>query len=298
MEFSLTEPLVEEIIAAMDNQEIDYVVAAEDSSLIEADDFVKADDEFFYKLPEWKPSDGFAMREAFVTVLHNPIVHDELQNVLHSGRGVFKNFKNVLREYPEIDKRWHIFKHKFMLERITEWYNSLRQVWGLEKLDYFSEADEDLIHNDFSFDVYDAGKYEKDVLLNTRAFLTDENLSLPDEIKSALYETWTNQFTKPDATAQIGFVCYSHADEFAGCITASVFTENQDKVMKLTSIFVPEEFRGLGIGTELIDMLMEKLKSCGKKWIILPNMIIPEFLEPLLIRTGFDKIRNGFVAEI
>ncbi len=298
MEFTLTDELTEVIISAMENQEAVFAVNAETSSLVQLDESVKVDDNIFYGLPEWKPADGFALREAFVNQLHVPEVQRELKNVLHSGRGVFKNFRNVLKDYPDVDKRWHIFKYKFMSARITDWYNSLRQVWGLEKLDYFSETDDDLVHDDFSFEEYKSAENQKEVLKNTSAFLTDDNWNLPDELKKAFYESIVNQFKNYVADNQTGFICRSQSDDFAGCITASVMTENQEETMILTSFFVPENFRGLGIGTELLTMLLEKLKDNGKKWIFLPNIMIPEFLEPLLIRTGFTKIRNGFFAEI
>ena len=298
MEFTLTDELTEVIISAMENQEAAFAVNAETSSLVQLDESVKVDDNIFYGLPEWKPADGFALREAFVNQLHVPEVQRELKNVLHSGRGVFKNFRNVLKDYPDVDKRWHIFKYKFMSARITDWYNSLRQVWGLEKLDYFSETDDDLVHDDFSFEEYKSAENQKEVLENTSAFLTDDNWNLPDELKKAFYESIVNQFKNYGADNQTGFICRSQSDDFAGCITTSVMTENQEETMILTSFFVPENFRGLGIGTELLTMLLEKLKDNGKKWIFLPNIMIPEFLEPLLIRTGFTKIRNGFFAEI
>ena len=298
MEFTLTDELTEVIISAMENQEAVFAVNAETSSLVQLDESVKVDDNIFYGLPEWKPADGFALREAFVNQLYVPEVQRELKNVLHSGRGVFKNFRNVLKDYPDVDKRWHIFKYKFMSARITDWYNSLRQVWGLEKLDYFSETDDDLVHDDFSFEEYKSAENQKEVLKNTSAFLTDDNWNLPDELKKAFYESIVNQFKNYVADNQTGFICRSQSDDFAGCITASVMTENQEETMILTSFFVPENFRGLGIGTELLTMLLEKLKDNGKKWIFLPNIMIPEFLEPLLIRTGFTKIRNGFFAEI
>ena len=298
MEFTLTDELIEAIISAMENQEAAFAVNAEASSLVQLDESVKVDDNIFYGLPEWKPADGFALREAFVNQLHVPEVQRELKNVLHSGRGVFKNFRNVLKDYPDVDKRWHIFKYKFMSARITDWYNSLRQVWGLEKLDYFSETDDDLVHDDFSFEEYKSAENQNEVLENTSAFLTDDNWNLPDELKKAFYESIVNQFKNYEADNQTGFICRSQSDDFAGCITASVMTENQEETMILTSFFIPENFRGLGIGTELLTMLLEKLKDNGKKWIFLPNIMIPEFLEPLLIRTGFTKIRNGFFAEI
>lgn len=304
MEFTLTDGLIEQIISAMENQETAFAVCAETGLLVEKNPAVNVDDANFYELPEWKPADGFALREAFANQLHVPDVQQELKNVLHSGRGVFKNFRAVLKNYPDVDKRWHIFKFKFMSARIAEWYNSLREVWGLEKLDYFSETDDDLVHDDFSFEEFKSSENQNEVLENTRAFLTDDGWKLPVELKKAFYESIVNQYKKHKADNQTGFICRSQSDEFAGCITTSVMTdesvmtENQEKIIILTSFFVPENFRGLGIGTELLIMLLEKLKDNGKTTLFLPNIMIPEFLEPLLIRTGFKKIRNGFYAEI
>ena len=68
--------------------------------------------------------------------------------------------------------------------------------------------------------------------------------------------------------------------------------------MILTSLFVPEAFRGLGIATELISRLFSELQTNGKKWILMPDIITPELLEPLLTRMGFKKIRYGYMAEI
>ena len=68
--------------------------------------------------------------------------------------------------------------------------------------------------------------------------------------------------------------------------------------MILTSLFVPASFRGLGIGTELISMCLSQLKKLGKTWLILPQMFIPDFLEPLLLRTGFEKIESGYAVKL
>jgi len=297
MEFSLTDELVEQIISAMDNQETDFVMDAKNGSLVEAAS-VKVDDDNYYGLPEWTAANGFELREAFVNQLHIPAAKKELKEVLHSGRGVFKNFRNVLKNYPDADKRWHIFKHKFMSARINDWYNTLREVWGLEQIDYFSETDEDLVHDDFSFVEYKASENQQEVLFNTDAFLTDESVDLPKDLREAYYALLADRFRAYDAESQLGFVCRSQAEEFAGCITASVMTGKQEKTMVMTSFFVPETFRGLGIGTELINMLFQKLRACGKKMILLPNIFIPEFFEPFLIRRGFKKIRNGFFAVV
>ncbi|MCI5606170.1 MAG: GNAT family N-acetyltransferase [Treponema sp.] len=298
MNFNLTDELSDSIISAMDNQTSTFLVDAAKETLIEQNNSVKSDDNFYYNLPEWSPSDGFSMRESFVNCLHAPMAHDELQSVLHSGRGVFKNFKIVLRKYPEVEKRWHIFKNKVMLERIHQWYNNLREVWGLERLDQLSEAEASLVYDDFSFCEYESDKNQEEVLFNTSAFLQDENQNLPSEIKCAIYELWSRQFKEADKTPQIGFVCHSYSEDFAGCITASQLFNTQKKIMVITSLYVPQQFRGLGIGTELISQCISEIQEKGNKWIILPAILAPEFLQPLLTRFGFEKTSSGYIAEI
>lgn len=298
MTFSLTEQLIDDIISAMENQETIFVVEAAGGKLVESTDSVVADDENFYELPEWNPADGFALREDFVKDLHAPLAHDELQAILHSGRGVFRNFRNTLKKYPEIDKRWHIFKHRTMSARINEWYNSLREIWGLETLDQLAESEESLVYDDFSFTDYDSKTDNREILFNINAFIQDDEQNLPEEIKKAIYEMWSRQFQSIDSTKQIGFICRSLSDEFAGCITGCPETDIQEEIIVLTSLYVPEQFRGLGIGTELISMFFSKIQSSEKKWILMPINLIPEFLEPLLIRTGFEKYRYGYVAKI
>ena len=279
----------------MENQDVEYAVDAAEGQLVISDsDGHVPDDEQYYSLPEWGPSDGFELREDFVNNLHAPLAREELQSAMHSGRGVFKNFRNVLKSYPEIDKRWHIFKHRSMSARINEWYNSLREIWGLEKLDQLPEMDESLVHDDFSFKEYDSVNDKKIILLNITADACDDD-TLPAEVNGALYRLWRTQFEGNNAENQTGYICSSLSDEFAGCITASPVSENQEKIVMITSLFVPENFRGLGIGTELIEMCITRLQNYGNKWVLIPNTIAPDILQPLLIRTGFRKINAGYI---
>jgi len=297
MTFNLTDKLRDEIISAMDNQETVYIVDAAANQLVEKVSGLEPDDDKYYCLPEWKPADGFSIREAFVNQLHSPLAHDELQNVLHSGRGVFKNFRNVIKEYPEVDKRWHIFKHKMMSARIGQWYDSLREIWGLEKLDQISESEDGLVYDDFSFQEYNPSADKKNILLSI-SFAQDDEDNLPSEVNEAIYGMWRTQFENDEAAEQSGYVCYSLSDDFAGCITASSSFKNQNKIMVITSLFVSEQFRGLGIGTELLSMCITKLQSDGKKWVLIPNFIAPEILQPLLVRTGFEKISSGYLLQL
>ena len=297
MQFQLTDSLIDDIISAMENQDVEYAVDAEEGQLVISDsDGHVPDDERYYILPEWGPSDGFELREEFVNNLHSPLAREELQDAMHSGRGVFKNFRNVLKNYPEIDKRWHIYKHRFMSARINEWYNSLREIWGLEKLDQLPESDDTLVHDDFSFKEYDSAADEKTILLNITADSCEDD-TLPLEVNKAFYGLWRSQFESL-ASNQTGYICFSLSDEFAGCITASPLSKDQEKIVMITSLFVPEQFRGLGIGTELIDMCISSLKNCNKEWVLIPNTIAPDLLQPLLTRTGFRKINSGYILSL
>ena len=295
MTFALTESLLDEIITALENQEQQFLVDAAQNKLVQKTGDFKEDDELFYALPEWDSAAGFKLREDFVTKLNSPLAHEALQEVLHSGRGVFKNFRNEIKNYPEVEKRWHIYKNNKMMCYINDWYNNLREVWGLEKLDYVPDSDDNLIHDDFSFTAY-SQENKKEVLLHMNAAFRERNENLSPELSQALYNIWLEQFELAESKGELGFICRSFSNDFAGCITVSQFLQKQEKVMVLTSLFVPEAFRGLGIGTELLNMCLSELKKLGKTWLIMPNMTVPDFLEPLLLRTGFSKIDFGYAV--
>ena len=297
MTFALSDVLVDSIFSALENQEQKFLVDAEHAVLVEECESYRADEENFYKLPEWNSADGFKMREDFTENVRFPIAREELNDVLHSGRGVFKNFKIVLKKYPEIEKRWHLYKNKRLRAYINQWYNELREIWGLEKLDYIPESDEDLVHDDFSFMEYSAEDYCEEIKKHIRAaYFSAENL--PEDLKSAFHEIWLEKFTSADYLNQTGYVCRTLSDDFAGCITAAPASKKQEQVMILTSLFVPYNFRGFGIATELISMCLSKLKENGKKWLILPDSIMPEQIQFLLTRTGFEKMGFGYAVKI
>ncbi|MEE0886579.1 MAG: UPF0158 family protein [Treponema sp.] len=302
MVFALTERLADEILQALENQEQKFLVDAQNSILVSSENF-SADEDSFFSLPEWNSSDGFALMEDFVSTLHSPIAKDELQQILHSGRGVFRNFKDTLKKYPEVEKLWHRFKNRKMRLYINGWYNQLREIWGLEKLDHEPEETGDLIQDDFNFESYSSSNHEE-VLFNLKNAASGEiENSASEELKRALFDLWIQQFEEGNLQTQIGIVCHSNSDEFAGCITAKPVygktnSRGTDKIVVLTSFYVLEKFRGLGIGSELLELFINTLKDQKKKWVLLTNTIIPDSLMPLLIRNGFERMGSGFVAKL
>jgi len=278
MTFDLTDELFNEIVSALENQEHKFLIDAESDTLVDAASF-DDDEDSKYALPEWNSAAGFRLREDFVNQLHAPLAHDELQNVLHSGRGVFRNFKSVLKEFPEVEKVWHLYRRRAMRSYIGGWYNGLREIWGLEKLDQTPEESDDLVHNDFIFQEYDPVK-DRDIILNSAAAL-DPDYSWPQEIKDAVSVLWQHLFEYGDSVSQTGFVCRTLTGEFAGCITAAPILSYAGKTAIITSFFVPETCRGLGIGSELFSMCLSDLQKRGRQYVLTANTIIPDSLIPM-----------------
>ena len=300
MTFLLTEELADAIASALENQERRFVVDAEKEALSDAAS-VEADEVRYYALPEWDSAAGFKLREAFVAHLHAPLVRAELQDVLHSGRGVFRNFKSVLKRFPEAEKKWHRFKNKKLYEYIGGWYNGLREIWGLEKLDHIVEEYDDLLRNDFTFQAYDSAR-DADRILHSvcvRGFCS----ALPDdtdrnEIENAAGELWRHLFAFGESVRQTGFICRTPDGDFAGCITAASVSSCIETTAVLTSFFVPEPYRGLGIGSELFSLCLADLQKRGKRYVMTANTIIPDSLVALFERNGFQKTGSGFAAKI
>lgn len=153
MTFPLSEQLVSGIVNALENQQRRFLVDAEAQSLVDAEGVIQ-DENRFYGLPKWNSAAGFALRMDFVEKLRSERAKNELRRVLHSGRGVFKSFKNTLREFPEAEKLWHRHKNAAMRRIIGDWYSTLCDVWGLERLELEIEDYGEHVYDDFSFSEY------------------------------------------------------------------------------------------------------------------------------------------------
>ena len=294
MYFDLTESIKDSILNAMDDQTSDLVFDSKSRSVVESDQNT-TNNEQYIDLPKWTSADGFKIRQDFVSCLHAPLAKDELQQILHSGRGVFRNFKSCLKQYPEIEKKWHLFKRRKMLLKVNEWYNALRELWGLEALEAEPEDFEDLVQNDFIFRGYDSAKDKESVLYyaNVEEVCIDENL---EEVSAAIKFLWERQFLSQDS--DFGLVSKTFSDDFAGCITFQTCTSSSTKAVVLSAFFVLKNFRGLGIGRMLLSQSLELLRKRKIQWVIIANVIIPDSMIPLLNRSGFKKIGSGYIARL
>ncbi len=303
MIFELTDELKQKIIQNLENQNEKFVLDAKNSNLISVTDSSfnerLLNEQFFY-LPEWNSKNGFELMQNFVNALHSPLAKDSLQNILYSGRGVFKSFKTELKNYPQIEKVWHSYKNRKMSAFVQVWYDELCEIWGLEKLEIESENFEDesldLLKDDFSFREYDFSKDKSKIIQLFRESCLGLNGEFSQSVTESVFNFWQNQFLQNEC--QKGYICNTLQNGVAGAFTFLSQENQTEKCANITSFFVLKEFQGLGIGKMLLEMGFRLLKKQGFKWILLMYTAIPKSLETLLIKYNFLRTDFGFIAEL
>lgn len=297
MTFELSEELSSQIAFAMENHDTIFVLDAKTLQLVEKDSINSSEKSRYYFLPEWDSSSGFRMMERFVSIQRNIVLKQKLRSVLFSGKGVFRNFKNVLKSFPEAEKQWFSFREKEMTQHILQWYNLLRDTWGLEKLGEEPEDSEDLIHDDFIFRQYQHNTDEEHLLLASNSIMAEMERDWPGELGVALSDLWQNQYIHGEQKSSFSLIVETVDGDFAGCIATCPCPTYARKTMLLTTFFVLQNYRGLGLGKELLSICLSNLKRQGIRWVILSNMIIPSFLVSCLTRFGFVSYGGGYILD-
>lgn len=191
MMFSLSQEIIHQIMFALEDQNTTYVLELHSGRLEDITSF--QDDEIpagYVELPQWEPANGFRMMERFVAVVRNTTLQRQLRSVLFSGKGVFKNFKNLLKSHPQGEKQWFAFREEEMTRYITQWYNQLREVYGLEQLGEEPEDNEELLQDDFILREYDAAKDEEKRILAINSFMSEQEVQWPGELGLVLSSLW------------------------------------------------------------------------------------------------------------
>lgn len=297
MQFELTDEVVNQIIFSMEDQSQQRVFDSENNDLVAFNPEEHRDASRFYPLPAWDSVSGFSIMERFVSELRNPPVKEKLRTVLSAGKGVFRGFKDVLKEYPEVETLWFAFKERALKHEITLWYNLLRDSWGLEQIGEEPEETDELVYADFSFRPY---KEETD-----NQSLREARICAENEIRSSyerdLAETllFLLNSSRPHGKEDAEYTLTAHTaeGEFAGFISAHTYPEASHKTVLITDLYVLPAWRGLGIGKSLFTRCTEKLKSGGVRYIIVPCIHIPDFFEHIMFRSGFQRIPAGFYAD-
>ena len=299
MMFSLSQEIIHQIMFALEDQNTTYVLDTNSGRLEDLASFL--DDELpagYVELPQWEPANGFRMMERFVAVVRNTTLQRQLRSVLFSGKGVFKNFKTLLKSHPQGEKQWFAFREEEMTRYITQWYTQLREVYGLEQLGEEPEDNEELLQDDFIFREYDPTKDEEKLLLAANSFMSERENQWPGEIGLALSSLWQEKKAKGNKENFLSLVAETVGGEFAGCLEATLYPSYVKETVLLTSFFVLEQYRGLGIGKTLLEQGVLQLQEKGIRWIILADLVIPAFLQNCLARIGFVSSGGGYILDM
>ena len=297
MQFELTDEIVNQIIFSMEDQSHRRVFDSENKDLVAFNPEKHRDGGRFYPLPAWDSVSGFSIMERFVSELRNPPVKEKLRIILSAGKGVFRGFKDVLKEHPEVETLWFAFKQRALKHEITVWYNLLRDSWGLEQIGEEPEETDELVHTDFSFRPY---REETD-----NQPLREARICAQEEIRSSYERSIAETFlfllnsSRPHGKEDTEYTLTAHTaqEEFAGFISTLPYPEDSHKTALITAFYVLPIWRGLGIGKSLFTRCTDTLKSGGVRYIIVPSIHIPDFFEHIMFRSGFQRIPAGFYAD-
>ena len=264
----LSDEFLYQVIFCMEDQANEYCIDLKDGVINETV-FVESRRELepqrFLDLPPWYPSDGYRTMEKFVSTLRNPIYRERLRLVLQSGKGVFRQFKDVLAEQPSLERLWYYFKDREIRRLVFYWYERHDEAFRLARLG--EEAPEDrpdeLIRQDFILTTeVDSYKEEIDLLIERAIGRLNESGQRLDKYLGAQL----SKASKEQSDDQF-IVALSLSEQFVGFIQYRVNIE--ESIAVISCYGVEDEFQGLGVFHFLFDALSASLLKRGIREVVL-----------------------------
>jgi GNAT superfamily N-acetyltransferase len=302
VEFQLTPELTDRIIFAMENQHEEYVLDTAEVVLLTVDELPDetgagdaAQADRFVPLPDWTPAHGFRLMERFVDELRNPVYREKLAEALGAGRGVFRRFKDTVKERPDIERRWHQFKDQAMREVVAEWYNDLRETWGLERVAVEHSETEDLVLSDFALRRVEAG--DTALLAEVRRAAeaqrreTGGRGQAPEAAIAIVAEAPAGDVAAAAAgrEAAAGEAAAREAPASAGTEAARLLID---------TLYVQPAFRGLGLGRLLLERVVEAAREEGWSAVEIELSGTGLMLEETVDGMGFETVSRRVALDL
>lgn len=282
-QFKLTPELMDQIIFAMENQKDSFFLDTETLLLTSESSLDESRRDYLLPVPEWTPSDGYQLMDSFTGTLKNPIYRERLRGILNSGRGVFRGFKNVLKERSDLENAWFLHKDREMKRRVRSWYADLCEFWGIEALGEEPEETDDLFRDDFSMELMPPGE---PLLQKIRSDFRDElYLESPRGLRQVLLRQHYCPRENPDLAVQ------AKSPDGSGCGYISIFLDREEGKLfgVLDSLYVLPEYRGAGIAAGLLDYLLDHCYHNGVETLLLALPPEGDILRNTLKRRGFKS---------
>lgn len=272
MEGTFNYALSEEIMHAMEDEKHGYVFDTENMRLIEKNENEKInfDAAPFVSIPEWGAKRGFDAMLHFVSAIHQKRAREKLLSALYSRRNVFYLFKSEIKNYPLLEKKWHAYKKREMLNAVKSWWeekNEERKLLALP-IDFEECETEDLLGEDFSFKAV-RDKSIVSAILESEEFRKAENC---DALSRAVQNEWILCAKKSLEKDFISCAAYTSDDEIAAFIMA--YKEKDEAA--LAFLKVKEAFRSLGLARSLLEKFFSILKQEFVKRLFVLHAVLPD----------------------
>lgn len=303
MKFELSPELLDQIIFAMEDQENEYYLDVEEGVLVPTEELMvkelEDEEERYLSLPQWRSVDGFNLMERFTATLRNPLYRERLRQILSSGRGVFRQFKNALKERPEIEKLWFRFKNREMQKEVYRWYNALRESWGLEEVEIDWEEPEDLVLSDFRVELWEAPEDALLLELDRKGFMEMvAPLALSEAEKEGLYQS--KRFgLSPSHPDSMVFQARSPQEELVAFLWAikDKFRKDVD-AFHILQLYCKPEYRGIGLSKTLLEAFCSTVLSSPGNRVTIELLGTALELADSLENAGFNAFSQVLEVDV
>ena len=252
MEFELTPEVFDQIIFSMEDQGSNAFIHRHTGELAPSPPDGRSE---FAPLPPWKPVDGFYLMERFVASVSNRHFRQQLRAALSTGRGVFRSFKNVLKQSRDLERRWYRFKEREMRRVVLDWYNQEREAAGLERMGPEPEETDDLTISDFVVVPASPRHLDGAHMADIEALM--ELRTAPVHDLGSYLEQRRSELAAPGAHL---VVACAPQDEVVGMAWAR---ERGADGWELVQLAVMPYYRGLGLAARLLQTLADQAEECG-----------------------------------
>jgi ribosomal protein S18 acetylase RimI-like enzyme len=176
------------------------------------------------------------------------------------GRGVFRAFKDSLKENKEIERLWFAYKEQRLRAVIVSWYNANREARGLAKLPAEPEETEELVMSDFSFS-WGIGERGAEVIRQDRDAFFE---LFPDEQPERLEERFSEKrrgILPAGSNRSPILIAETPSGELAGFSWGII----DGTSVHIVQLAVMQDLRGIGLGEALLRKFLMEMRTRGMR---------------------------------
>jgi len=278
----VTEEMLERVVFGMENQKDRLYLDPSDGVLRGGDE----DDGTLIPLPPWGPTEGYRLMDRFTGTLPDSPFRAGLYAILHSGSGVFRRFKDALKDRPEMEGLWRRYKMREMRRSAVAWLSRWSEALELASLGPEPEDLDDLVLEDFSLraardaDIPVLEEWDRASIAETYPDLTAQ------ERRNAVFR----ERGEAEFAAQEVILAENAAGEPVGFAWMHLVGDVDRREGRLLQLYVRPDYRGLGLGRLLAERAFGMAEDAGIRAVSARTAASSHHLDGFLERQGFRPV--------